>query len=494
MPGHGIRLLRRGRVVELRDVEPDETLLDYLRLRAGETGTKEGCAEGDCGACTVVLGRLHAGRLRYEPVNACICLLGTIDGRELVTVEDLSPPGQALHPVQAALVEQHGSQCGFCTPGFVMSLFALYHRGRRADRASIDDWLAGNLCRCTGYRPIVDAALASCTGAPDDDFARRAPQSAAALAALERDEDLFIGDDETFFAAPRSAASLAGLYLRYPDATLVGGATDVALWITKQVRRLPRVIHLARVPELLRIEEDEEEDALVVGAAVSYADAEEALGALHPDIAEVLRRLGSKQIRAAGSIGGNVANGSPIGDTPPPLIALGAQVELRRGDALRRLALEDFFIDYGRQDRRPGEFVSRLIVPRLAPGQHFSCYKISKRFDQDISALLGAFRIDVAEGCVVEARVAYGGMAATPRRARHCEAALAGLPLDSPAAWRSAQDALERDFSPIDDLRASADYRARVARALLAKALLEAGGTPRTATRVVGAQAPRTRP
>ena len=491
MPRRSLRFLRRGEVFELADVEPDETLLDYLRLREGATGTKEGCAEGDCGACTVVLGRLRGDRLHYEPVNACIHLLGMVDGRELVTVEDLSPPGEALHPVQQAMVEHHGSQCGFCTPGFVMSLFALYHRGTAADRANVNDWLAGNLCRCTGYRPIADAALASCTGPPDDAFSLRAPRTAAALSALDGDEDLFIGGDEAFFAAPRSTASLADLYLRYPNATLVAGATDVALWITKQLRRLPRIIHLGRVRELLRIDRDG--GSLVLGATVSYADAEEALGGVHPDIAEVLRRLGSKQIRAAGSVGGNIANGSPIGDAPPPLIALGSEVELRRGDEVRRLALEDFFIDYGRQDRRPGEFVSRLMVPRLAPGQHFSCYKISKRFDQDISALLGAFRFSVSAGRVVEARVAYGGMAATPKRAVQCEAALNGVSLDSPGDWQRAQQALDRDFSPIDDMRASATYRAKVAKALLSKALLEARGTPRSETRVVGAESIRTR-
>ena len=463
---------------------PDETLLDYLRLRQRATGTKEGCAEGDCGACTVVLGTLHEGRLRYEPVNACIHLLGMIDGKELVTVEDLSPPGRPLHPVQEALVDYHGSQCGFCTPGFVMSLFALYHCGQGVDRAAVNDWLAGNLCRCTGYRPIVDAALVSCTGSPDDDFTRRSPRTAHALASFDDAQDLFIGDDDTFFAAPRSIASLSRLYLRYPDATLVTGATDVSLWITKQLRRLPRIIHLGRVAELLEIAGDD--TSLVIGAATSYADAEEALGALHPDIGEVLRRLGSKQIRAAGSVGGNIANASPIGDIPPMLIALGSEIELRRGDEARPLALEDFFVDYGRQDRRPGEFVSRITVPRLEDGQHFSCYKISKRFDQDISALLGAFRLTVSGSRVVEARVAYGGMAATPRRAAHCEAALAGLSLRSPPDWRSAQEALERDFAPMDDMRASAAYRMQVSKELLAKALREAGGTRGSETRVIG--------
>ena len=463
----------------------DETLLDYLRLRERATGTKEGCAEGDCGACTVVLGTLRDGRTRYQPVNACIALLGMIDGKELVTVEDLSPPGRPLHPVQEALVAHHGSQCGFCTPGFVMSLFALYHHEQRVDRATVNDWLAGNLCRCTGYRPIVDAALASCTGSPDDEFSRRSPDSATLLASLDDAQDLFIGDDDGFFAAPRDIASLARLYLRHPDAALVTGATDVALWITKQLRRLPCVIHVGRVAELLEIAGDDA--SLVIGAAASYTDAEEALGEVHPDIGEILRRLGSKQIRAAGSIGGNIANASPIGDTPPMLIALGAEIELRRGDETRPLALEDYFVDYGRQDRRPGEFVSRIKVPRLGDDQHFSCYKISKRFDQDISALLGAFRLTLSGSRVVEARVAYGGMAATPKRATQCEAALAGVSLRSPLQWRAVQDALERDFAPIDDMRASAAYRMQVCKALLAKALLEARGTPSSETRVIGA-------
>ena len=479
-----VRFIRRDQVVELGDVGPGETLLDYLRLREGALGTKEGCAEGDCGACTVALGTWCGGRVRYEPVNSCIQLLGMIDGKELVTVDDLASPRAGLHPVQRALVDHHGSQCGFCTPGFVMSLFTLYHSGSRAERADVNDWLAGNLCRCTGYRPIVDAALSCCNGVADDAYARREQATVTMLESLHTGEDLFVGDEERFFAAPASSPALAGLYQRFPDATLVAGATDVGLWITKQLRDLPRIIHVGRVKELLRTARTTA--ALEIGAAVSYAQAEAALQSIDPDVGEMLRRLGAKQVRAAGTIGGNIANGSPIADTPPVLIALDSRLELRCGEALREIPLENFFVDYGRQDHRAGEFVSKISIPHLEAGQFFRCYKISKRFDQDISAVLGAFRLTIAHDEVVGARIAYGGMAATPKRAAHTEAAVIGLSLRHPAHWVHAIEALGRDFQPIRDMRASARYRLRVAGGLLEKALREVSGVPTHETRVVG--------
>ena len=494
MPRHVVRFLRRGRTVERRDFAPTETLLDHLRLRERALGTKEGCAEGDCGACTVALGRLRGGGLVYEPVNACIQLLGAVDGTEVVTVEDLAEPGPApgggrLHPVQQALVDHHASQCGFCTPGFVMSLFTLYHAGVRTDRAAVNDWLAGNLCRCTGYRPIADAALACCSGEADDAHARRAPETARRLAALaDGGDDLFVGDEGAFFAAPATEDGLAALAARFPDAAIVAGATDVGLWITKQLRELPRIVHTGRVASLHEVRE--EDDRVEIGAAATYAEAEPALRALDPDVGEMLRRLGSKQVRAVGTVGGNVANGSPIGDSPPVLIALGATVELRLRDTVRTLPLEDFFLGYGRQDRAPGEVLTRIVAPRPGPAERFRCYKVSKRYDQDISALLGAFRLRVEGGRVAEARIAYGGMAATPKRARNAERAVAGLRLDEPAAWTAAADALADDFSPIDDHRASAAYRMRVARSLLTKALAEVAGRPSAETRAVGVRDP----
>jgi xanthine dehydrogenase small subunit len=478
-----IRFLRRGRVVEIAEVAPTDTVLDYLRLSERACGTKEGCAEGDCGACTVALGSLADGELRYRPINSCIHLLGQIDGAELVAVDDLSGTDGELHPVQAAMVREHASQCGFCTPGFVMSLFSLYHAARKPDRRTVNDWLAGNLCRCTGYCPIVDAALAACTGQPQDLHAAAAPETAAALRKLQSTEDVFIGDEHRFLAIPASPDSLADLYARHPDAVLVAGATDVGLWITKQLRELPKIICLHR-SGLDAVEETSQ--GLSIGAMVTYADAERRLAALDPDLGELLRRLGSKQIRAAGTIGGNIANGSPIGDTPPALIALGATIELRHREVTRTLALEDFFIAYGRQDRAPGEILTRVNIPKLAIGQVFRCYKISKRFDQDISALMGAFRFELDRTRIAGARIAYGGMAATPKRARSTEQALVGLSLSSPNEWARALDRLAEDFTPISDHRASAAYRRRAARALLEKALREVSSNRSDLTRLVG--------
>ena len=491
MPREGVRFVRRGRIVERRDFAPAETLLDHLRLHERAYGTKEGCAEGDCGACTVAMGRLDGnGRVAYVPVNSCILLTGMADGAEIVTVEDLAFPNGRLHPVQRALVDAHASQCGFCTPGFVMSLFTLYHAGARADRAMVNDWLAGNLCRCTGYRPIADAALACCTGEADDAWTERSAGTADLLDGLCDDADLFAGASGTpgppgtFFAAPATEDALAALCARYPDATIVGGATDVGLWITKQLRELPRIVHTGRVASLHEVRETD--DAIEIGAAATYAEAEAALHGIDPDVGEMLRRLGSKQVRSTGTVGGNIANGSPIGDSPPVLIALGASIELRHGDARRTLALEDFFLGYGRQDRAPGEILTRITVPRLGPGEHLRCYKISKRFDQDISAVLGAFRFRIRRGRIAGARIACGGMAAVPKRARETEAAVTGLRLRDPASWPAAADALAEDFSPIDDHRASARYRLRVARSLLLKALAEVAGRPTAETRITG--------
>ena len=485
MTRSSVRFVRRGRIVERSEIPPIETLIDHLRIHERAYGTKEGCAEGDCGACTVAVGRLDRdGHVAYQPANSCILLLGMIDGAEIVTVEDLASSNRELHPVQRAMVDLHASQCGFCTPGFVMSIFTLYQTGKRVDRATVNDWLAGNLCRCTGYRPIADAALASCTGEADDAFTERAGETARLLAGLSDESDLFAGSDETFFAAPASEDALAALCASHPDATIVGGATDVGLWITKQLRDLPRIIHTGRVASMheVRVANAQVE----IGAAATYAEAEAALGGIDPDVGEMLRRLGSKQVRSAGTVGGNIANGSPIGDSLPVLIALGASIELRQRDARRRLALEDFFLDYGRQDRAPGEILTRITVPRLRGGDHFRCYKVSKRFDQDISALLGAFRLRIRRGRVAEARIAFGGMAATPKRALATERAVAGLRLRDPDSWPAASEALEEDFSPIDDHRASASYRMRVARSLLLKALAEIAGRPTTETRITG--------
>ena len=471
--------------MQLGSIEPTLTLLDYLRLTEHAMGTKEGCAEGDCGACTVVLRKRVDGRLRYQPVNACILLAGQADGAEVITVEDLADGG-ALHPLQQLVADLHGSQCGFCTPGFVMALFALYHADRpdRLDRGTVNDWIAGNLCRCTGYRPIVEAALASCRDPAADRFTAQETAVLGALSAIDDDDDLFVGSDAQFFAAPAGLAGLARLYAEHPGAVLVAGATDVGLWITKKLQALPQVIWLGRVRGLDAIEDLR--DAVTFGAMVTHEAAIPYLAGIDPDFGELMRRFAGKQVRTVGTIGGNIANGSPIGDTPPALIALGATVRLQKGDSHRDLALEDFFLAYGKQDRAPGEFVRSVQVPKLRPNERFRCYKISKRFDQDISAVMGAFKFTLAGSQIGDPRIAFGGMAATPKRARQAEAALAGANLADEASWQPALAALALDFTPITDQRASAAYRGDIARALLRKALIEVGGTPTHHTRIVG--------
>jgi xanthine dehydrogenase small subunit len=478
-----IRFLRGGREVRLSGFSPTLTLLDYLRLHERALGTKEGCAEGDCGACTVVLRRCVDGHVIYEPVNSCILFAGQADGAEVIAVDDLANGG--LHPVQQAMVETHGSQCGFCTPGFVMALFGLYHTPRHGSltRAEVNDFIAGNLCRCTGYRPIVDAALAACAAPPHDRFVENEPEVARRLAALADDADVLVGDERRFFAAPASIVSLADIYAKHPDAVLVSGATDVGLWVTKQLRDLPKIIWLGRVRGLDTI--TNAPDAVTFGATVTHQAAMPYLAAIDPDLGALLRRFAGRQVRTVGTIGGNIANGSPIGDTPPALIALESTLVLQQGETTRTLPLEDFFIAYGRQDRRPGEFVRAVRVRKPGPDDCFRCYKISKRFDSDISAVMGAFRFTRNGDHIAAARIAFGGMAATPRRAAGAESALAGARLSDPNTWSAAITALDADFSPLDDQRGSARYRCDTARALLRKALIEAGGTPSVQTRVI---------
>jgi xanthine dehydrogenase small subunit len=418
-------------------------------------------------------------------VNACIQLLPMLHGKEVVTVERLASPEGALHPVQAALSECHGSQCGFCTPGFVMSMWAAYRTEDKPDLARINDLLAGNLCRCTGYGPIIKAT-AEAYDRPravwDDTDAEVA---AGRLMALTSDETLDYTAGGKRFWAPVTLDEFAALVEAHPEATILSGATDVGLWVTKHAFDPTEVIYTGRVAELSQMREAD--GALWIGAGVTYTQAQARIAALYPDIGELIRRLGATQVRTAGTIGGNIANGSPIGDMPPALIAAGAVLALRRGTQRREIALEDYFLEYGKQDRRPGEFVEGVLLPMPDDGGRLRCYKLTKRFDQDITAVLGCFDVALEEDTVVAARLAYGGMAGTPKRAANAEAALVGQPW-SEAAMRAAMAALEQDFTPLTDMRASAAYRMQGAKNLLMKYFIETT-QPDTATRLVGAGA-----
>ncbi len=453
--------------------DPTTTVLDWLRASRRSVGTKEGCAEGDCGACTVVVGTPSRGNMRYLSIDSCIRFLPTLDGCQLLTVEHLKRKDGSLHPVQQALVDCHGSQCGFCTPGFVMALLALWLNDARPDRARIEEALQGNLCRCTGYAPILAAAERMyAIGRRDaDPWLAAQAATAARLAELHDGSTLQFEHQGRSFYAPRTTTALAEILQNHPKATISAGATDVGLWVTKAMQVLDPVVYIGQVAELQTIEETTTH--LDLGAGVTYTDAWPALDRLHPDLGRLLRRLGGAQVRNAGTIGGNIANGSPIGDTPPPLIALGAEIVLRHGAARRTLPLEDFFVAYGKQDRAPGEFVERVRVPRLPSGAHFRVYKVSKRRDEDISALCGAFRLDLdTDGRISKARVAFGGMAGTPKRAALCEQALTGV-LWTQATLERATAALDQDYAPLSDWRASATYRTQAAHGLLTRFYLE---------------------
>ncbi len=496
----GIAFHLNGERVALDHVPATVTLLDWLRERRGLTGTKEGCNEGDCGACSVIVTDARGRRT----LNACILLLPQIDGAAIRTVEGIAGPDGEAHPVQAAMVARHGSQCGFCTPGIIVTMAAAQANGARDH----DDQLAGCLCRCTGYAPIVRAAqdaagapvpawmdderfLADAAasggrgrpqghGAPDPVRGGGVPGGYAGSSADWGRTDPLSGTGASAegggaggapWVKPRSSDELAAWYLANPEATLVAGATDVGLWVTKGMRDLGTVCFLGGCDDLRGIEVGDAE--IRIGAMATAAEVRAAVAPVYPAFAELLRRYGSEQVRGAATIGGNVANGSPIGDSPPALIALGASVHLRRGDARRAVAMEDFFLEYGRQDRAPGEFVEAITIPRQE--DRLRCHKLSKRFDQDISAVCGAFVVRVADGAVTEARIAYGGMAGVPKRAAAVEAALVGRPWTE-ATVRAAMERYGDDFAPMSDMRASAGYRLEAAGNMLLRLWLEDQG------------------
>jgi xanthine dehydrogenase small subunit len=467
-----IRFIRRGRVVTLNDVPPDRTLLDVLRDDMACTGTKEGCGEGDCGACTVVLGEDTGDSMRYRAVNSCIRLARSIDGLALWTVEDIASANGLLHPAQEAMVQCHGSQCGFCTPGFVMSLFGMYQnrvcRGEAITRAQAQEDLSGNLCRCTGYRPILDAAqrMGDYPPVPVDEPALRAQlQQIAPPAELP--------DLDAPYLAPQTLAQLLQVRARHPQAQLVAGCTDTGLWLTKLHRRFERVIDLTRVGELRRIEHYPHH--IAIGAAVPLADAFATLVASRPQLHAFAARFAGLPVRNAGTLGGNVANGSPIGDSMPLLIALGANVVLMGARGHREMPLESLYTGYRQNVLAPDEVLAWIKVPLPTPDEFCRVYKISKRFDDDISAVCLAVRLQLSQGRVVSASIGVGGVAATPVRARRTEAALAARPWTADALGAAAT-LLRSEFQPISDMRASAAYRTEVLGNLLQRLWLESQG------------------
>ncbi|WP_331375956.1 xanthine dehydrogenase small subunit [Sinorhizobium chiapasense] len=468
-----IRFLLNDRLVELADVSPVQTLLDFLRIDRNLRGTKEGCAEGDCGACTVLVGRLLGGQLKYESINACIRFVGSLDGCHVVTVDALAQPNGPLHPVQQAMVDTHASQCGFCTPGFVMSLYGLWMENPKPSIQEIEKALQGNLCRCTGYAAIFRAAeaISSIGEIGKDPLVAERENIGRQLAALQDGRRVVIGKEAERFVLPASADDFAAILEADPKATIVAGSTDVGLWVTKFMRDIAPVVHISHLEELRRISVDS--DGITLGAGVSYTEAFPVIVEHLPQMRELWDRIGGQQVRNMGTVGGNIANGSPIGDTPPALIALDASVTLRKGARRRTLPLEAFFIEYGKQDREPGEFVETVRIPFLDEGARFAVYKVTKRLDEDISAVCGAFRVFLDDqGKVADATIAFGGMAGTPKRASHVEAVLKGADWND-ATIEAGVAAFSEDFTPLTDWRASAEYRMLVAKNLLRRFYLE---------------------
>jgi xanthine dehydrogenase small subunit len=446
-----ISFLLNGETVQLTVEDPTVTVLDWLRETQGLRGTKEGCNEGDCGACTVMVSDANGN----QSLNSCILFLPQLNGKSLRTVEGLAS-GDDLHPVQQAMIDEHGSQCGFCTPGFVMSM-ATAHANDAVDH---DDQLAGNLCRCTGYAPIIRAAK-KVENKPKPEW-------------LERDR-WFVDRMEKMhdYASPTSLYEFAAWYKENPDTTLIAGATDIGLWVTKSLKDLGKVCFLKQIDELAKIEKTAE--GLIIGAGASIEQVRVAVAPFYRDFAEMLRRFASTQVRNAGTIGGNIANGSPIGDCPPALIALGAELTLQCGFETRKIAVEDFFVEYGKQDIQPGEFVRSIFIPDQP--DRLRCYKLSKRFDQDISAVCGCFYVSVEGGIITDARIAFGGMAGTPKRATALEQALISKVWEYESI-AVALPKLAEDFTPLSDMRASSEYRTKSAQGMMTRYFLEILGLP----------------
>ena len=466
-----VRFLLNNDVVTVENIDPNLTVLQYLREEQFKSGTKEGCSSGDCGACTVVIAELakDSQTLDYKSINACISFVGSLHGKQLITVEHLKQ-GAKLHHVQQSMVDNHGSQCGFCTPGFVMSSFALHKQNSKPNRAQVLEALAGNLCRCTGYRSIIDAAIVSSEHTEADSFAQHYQQTVQQLTEFKTLPSAVLSNARHQYFAPKTVAELADKLLQNPDATMVAGGTDLALTVTQNLATIEDLVYLGDVAELKTISDNAEE--FIIGSAVPYSEFTAMLHQEYHDLGEMIERIGSRQIRNNGTLGGNIGNASPIGDMPPALIALGAEITLQRGDQERKIALEDFFVDYKKTVLAPSEFIKNVYIPKSAANKVLKVYKISKRIDDDISAVLAAFSIELKDNVVTSVRIAFGGMAGIPMRAKQCEAALLNKTFNGESIT-AAQEALTLDFKPMSDVRASDKYRMKVAQNLIQKCYLE---------------------
>jgi xanthine dehydrogenase small subunit len=480
MVANTIKFLMNNDLVEIENIDPNTTVLQYLREEQFKSGTKEGCASGDCGACTVVLAELgneldsdNNAQLNYKSVNACITFIGNLHGKQLITVEDLKD-GAKLHHAQQTIVDNHGTQCGFCTPGFVMSSFALHKHNQQPNRDEVLEALAGNLCRCTGYRSIIEAAITSSKHAEDDSFAKHYQQTMNTLTELQKLPTPILNGNGNTYIAPQNIDELATELTNEPKSTLVAGGTDLALSVTQNLAVIKNLVYVGNVAELTTIEENESE--IVIGSALPYSDFIDTLHHYYPDLGDMIERIGAKQVRNTGTLGGNVGNASPIGDMPPALIALGATMTLHLNGKERTILVEDFFLDYKKTVLQTSEFIKSIQIPKPTAGQTLKLYKISKRLDDDISAVLAAFFIEQDGQDITNVRLAFGGMAAIPKRGAAAEAALLGKGFTKETVAQ-AKIALATDFQPMTDVRASDQYRMTVAQNLIEKCYVELQST-----------------
>jgi xanthine dehydrogenase small subunit len=468
MTSNSIKFIFEDKIKEIQNPNPNETILNYVRLKLKKTGTKEGCAEGGCGACTIVIGELKKNNIIYKAINSCIAFVPSLEGKQLLIVEDLISKNGSLHPVQNAMVKYHASQCGFCTPGFVMSLFAMYKNYSSYNNKIIQDSIAGNLCRCTGYRPII-AASKSLNNENQLDQFKKNKKNIISLFKKIKQKNISINNFNKKYFAPRTVNELKKVIKKYPKAKLLSGGTDISLIVTKQKKDIDNIIYLNSIDELNYIKE--KSNYIEIGATTSLIEFESFIKKYYPDFNSILQRYGSVQIRNVATIAGNIATASPIGDTLPLLLSLDASVVLQDFKKKIILPLKNFFISYRKTKLKAGQFISSIRIP-IFKKNIFKAYKISKRIDDDISSVCGSFNLEIVDKKIKTIRIAYGGMAPIPKRAIYCEKILLNSNL-SEATIIKAKKTLEKDFQPIDDMRASGDYRMEIAKNLLTKCFLE---------------------
>ena len=468
MSSNKIKFVWENKIFTIKNLDPNETILNYVRLNLKKTGTKEGCAEGGCGACTIVLGEIENNKIIYKAINSCISFLPSLEGKQLILVEDLIADNGSLHVVQDAMIKHHGSQCGFCTPGFVMSLFAMYKNFNSYNKEKIQDSISGNLCRCTGYRPIVDAAKSLNSSKKIDKFYKNRKKNLKLLKKINLKNIALINGNKKYFS-PKNIKELKKIINYNPNATFLSGGTDLSLKVTKERKEINNIISLNSIKELKFIKE--KNGNIQVGAGIPLIKFEQYIKKYYPDFNSILKRYGSVQIRNVGTIAGNIATASPIGDTLPLLLSLDAKVVLQKNSKKTVLPLNKFFISYRKTKLKKGQFIHSIIIP-IYKKNIFKAYKISKRIDDDISSVCASFNLEVINKKIKNIKIAYGGMAEIPKRAINCEKTLINSNL-SEENFNKAKKYLEKDFAPIDDMRASKNYRMEVAKNLLMKCFIE---------------------